>query len=119
MGEVKIEFQENFAGIAFCVKICKKSAATEGFSSIAAVCGPKLYSIILLTKILRGHFEETVIDHFERIEGAVASFERTVQTFKGHFLLLYHKSVCLHFEEKIIIISKRQRQGIAIPLARR
>lgn len=61
----------------------------------------------------------TVIYYFKRIEVAVASFERTVQTFKGHFLLLYNKSMRLHFEEKIIIISKRQRQGIAIPLARR
>ena len=125
MGEVEFQFQENITGIGYFIKICKKSAATEGFF----LPSPLLRTKILLNcfadenysrdQNLCGHFEETVIYHFKKIEGAVASFERIVQTFKGHFLLLYNKSIQLHFEEKIIIISKRQRQGIAIPLARR
>ena len=56
-----------------------------------------------MTKILRGHFEMTVIDHFETIEVAVAHFEKIViyhfegtvcfRTFKGSFMLLYDKSI--------------------------
>ena len=68
------------------------------------LCGPvtKIYFIDennSLTKIFRGHFEMTVIDHFRTIEVAVAHFEKIViyhfegtvffQKFKGYFMLLY------------------------------